>query len=169
MALDKYRDAKIKIQKVLDLDRNARGKTYERLFEVNSELAGEILKATGIDVTGYRHSIDRSEVNHAIRRHTNKQIEASRGQIPITADDFLLIPNVIDRPDKIRFLGIDRQGRKTIALEKFAEDGNIIIYETILTGRKALAFTSLMKKRVGGSVLTGPAPTSETVPHPNSK
>jgi hypothetical protein len=146
----RYFEARLKIQKVFDASNNALGRVHETLFEVDSKVADEIRVLTGKDVTGYRHSIDKSEVNHAIKRHTNKKIEASRGQIPITREDFLLIPVIVDNPDKISLLGLDRRGRVTIALEKLVEDGILIVYEAIFTGKKELAFRSLMKKRVGG-------------------
>jgi hypothetical protein len=141
------RESKDKIQKVLDSDKDTSTRTHAHLHEVNIDVVREIHKLTGKDITGYKNSIDRSEVNHTLNNHSNKRKEEGRGQIPVTGDDILLIPEIVDRPDSIIHAGKDRIGRETIKFEKAIDNATYVVYAAILSGRKELAFKTLYKRR----------------------
>lgn len=89
----------------------------------------------------------------AQKKAAKEKIEMSRGQIPIVDEDFFTIPEVITSPDKVTGIGKDKLGRETVVFEKLMKDGNVIIYEAVLTGKKELAFQTLFKKKTGEFVL----------------
>jgi hypothetical protein len=162
MFINQIEAAKQKIIDVLIADADTSKRTHKILFEVSPQIAQRIESITGINVTGYKHTIDKSEINHAINRHSNEKIEKSRGQIPITNEDFLFLPEIIQNPDNISGIGKDKLGRETIIFEKLVETSNIITYEAVLTGKKELAFQTLFKKSASELMQKCPAPTSET-------
>jgi hypothetical protein len=155
-------EAKKKIMHVLTEDKDTSTRKHEILFEVSPQVALRIKNATGIDVSGFKHSIDKSEMNHAKNRHSDAKVEQSRGQVPITNADFLMLPEILENPDSIRSIGKDKIGRETIVFEKLVEQNNIITYEAVLTGKKELAFQTLFKKSASELMHKCPAPTSET-------
>lgn len=154
--------AKEKIKRVLNADKDTSKRTHEVLFPVSSTMSGRIKELTGLDISGYNYSIDKSDVNHAINRHSNKKIEESRGQLPLSEDDILRLPEVVNTPDNVRSLGKDKLGRETIEFSKQFEDGNVIVYEAVLTKRKELAFQTMFKKKSSEFMQESPTPTPET-------
>jgi hypothetical protein len=156
------KEAKQKIKKILSADKDTSKRIHDKLFEVSPEIAQKIKEITGIDVSGYKHSIDKSEINHAINRHSNNKVEQSRSQLPITDEDLLNIPEILVAPDNIVGLKKDKMGRETIAFEKNIGDGNTLVYAAILTGRRELAFQTMFKKKTDEFMPNGPTPTSET-------
>ena len=158
-------EAKESIQQILDADRDTSTRKHEKLFKVNKGVAKRIFELTGVDVSGYRHSIDKSEVNHAKNRHSSRKIEESRGQIPITNEDFLLIPEVVDSPNRLCCIGKDDLGRSTIVFEKAGGGGTMVVYAAVLTGKKEIAFQTLFKKKVDEFMQGSPTPTPETTFH----
>lgn len=156
----KKKESNDKIQKVLDSGRDTSTRTHVRLHEINSDIVKQIYKLIGKDILGYKHSIDRSEVNHTLNNHSNPKREESRGQIPVTNCDILLVPEIIDYPDNIIHAGKDRIGRETIRFEKMINDVNYVVYTAVLTGRKELAFKTLFKQKAGGFMPKGPTLTS---------
>jgi hypothetical protein len=156
-------EARQKIRSVLSANSDTSKRIHENLLEVSPEVAKKATEITGIDVSGYRYTIDKSEVNHAINRHSNSKIERDRNQLPITADDLLNIPEIVEAPDRLTGLGKDKMGRETIAFEKNIGNGKTFVYEAVLKGRKELAFQTMFKKKADEFMPNNdPTPTSET-------
>ena len=63
-------------------------------YEVDDELSS-IAKSAGLDLTGYKHVIETSGTNHSQNRHG----ERSNDRMPLSLEDYLLIPYIIKNRD----------------------------------------------------------------------
>lgn len=137
----------------------------EKLTVVKSTVAEKIKNLTGIDVSGYSHSISISQINHTIKNHSDKLKEEKRGQIPITEKDFERLPDVFENPDTIEYAGKNKIGRETIKYTKTFDDGTTVVYEAILgKKKKELEFSTMFKlKNQDEKMRKTPARTSETL------
>jgi hypothetical protein len=159
-------EARQKVRSVLNADKDtSKGASKEVLLPVNERVAQEIKDVAGVDVSGYRHTIDVSGVNHAIKNHGNEKSEASRGQIAITEKDFEKIPEALTTPDSISYMGKDAKGNDVIRYEKRLGDA-LYLFEEIRKGRRELAFETMYKRKIKGSeqLNTPPLLTSKTTP-----
>jgi N12 class adenine-specific DNA methylase len=99
----------------------------------------------GIEIAGYRHSLDTYAVRHAINRHGNEAVEKKAGQLPLTDSDVVSVPFVIASPDAL-VVGIKNpRGQDLIGYIKRLNDGTILYFEETRTGRKTLAMVSMRK------------------------
>jgi hypothetical protein len=154
--------AKQKIKNVLSADKDtSKGQSRERIMPVTQNIAKKILEVSGIEVSGYQHSIDRTAVNHALNNHGGTSAEVNRGQLPINEEDMLLLPEVLTHPDNLYYAGKNKLGLDVIRYEKEI-NGNIIAFEEIRNGRKELALATVYKKK-SEKVSETPARTSETL------
>ncbi len=102
-------------------------------------------KTHGLDIRGYNHVIDGSAVRHTLNRHGDAEIEASRGQLPISDADFDNILDVIRSPEQV-ILGTKTRGKRDqIGYIKRLEDGTTLYLEEARTGKKVLATVSMRK------------------------
>jgi hypothetical protein len=108
----------------------------------------EAAAAIGIDIAGLVHETTNYFKNHSLKRHSNESEERTQGQVPVTAADFALIPDIVSAPD-CTIIGIKRNSETLIAYSKKIDDWTAIYYEEILNSRKntALRSTTLFKKR----------------------
>jgi hypothetical protein len=69
----------------------------------------EFLKETvSLDLTDYCRVLDNSGICHAFKKHGDAKIEAQRGQIAITPDDFENILELVQNPDFVAYVGKNR-------------------------------------------------------------
>ena len=66
--------------------------------EVSADEKAIVKKATGKDISGYKHKLTAHDVQHAIKNHGGQE-EYLRGQFPISKKDILLIPYIVSRAD----------------------------------------------------------------------
>lgn len=102
-----------------------------------------IKEKTGLDVSGYSHSISAHEVRHALREHSGSA-EIARGQIPLVKEDFLQIPE-ITRPENLISLADGKRGQ--VLLYEKPVNGHIYLVEEVLVGRKSLRFLTMRKTK----------------------
>lgn len=103
-----------------------------------------VLKAAGhdIDVSGFMHTADEYAARHTFKEHGNQAIEAARGNIAITADDWGRIPDILAAPDRVEYAGLNKIKNPVIRFTKF--DGEQTYYvEEVLKGRSRLAAATL--------------------------
>jgi hypothetical protein len=135
------------------------------LGQLNSAEAETIKQATGLDFSGYKRVISNYEIRHALREHGDAAKEEARGQIAITKEDIVKIPEIVDSYDKVEPAGKSKKGLETIAYTK-KENGYIYVVEEIRTGRKELSFLSMRKYKASASNALpegSPSLTSETL------
>ena len=101
--------------------------------------------AAGVDLSEFSHAIDTYAIQHTMENHGEHAGEKLRGQLPVTEDDLLSIPEVVTTPDAIRVGQKNRIGRSLISYVKHMPDGTTILVEEIRTGKKQLALQSLWR------------------------
>lgn len=100
---NQYLEAEGKIKAVLA------GRSEEAVFaSVSPEMAVKIKAATGMDFTGYKHLIDSEGLRHMVKEHGPGR-ETRSGQVPITREDILKIPQIVSNPDTIEKGGISER------------------------------------------------------------
>ncbi len=150
MIASKLQAAREKIIKVLKANSDtAIGESKEVLFEVDNATARKIGMLLGKDVFEYKHTVDKSGVNHAILNH-GQRWEDNRGQKQLTEEDFLRIPDVIAHYDSIEIplksngkTAKSGNGNDIILFKKQYADGKIYYVEEVRTGKKELAMATL--------------------------
>ena len=116
-----------------------------RFGEIDDLQAIAIHDKTEIDVSGYTRIIDVYGVKHTFIQHGNPTTEAKRGQIAVTKEDFLLIPQIV-LTENIIYSGKNKIGKDCLLYEAIIND--IFYYvEEIREGRKELAMTTLYKRK----------------------
>lgn len=128
--------------------RKAIGKLYDETFSggegfvdyrpVPAEEAERILRDTGVDVTGYSHSLDSSAIRHVVKSHGNEEKEAARGQVAVSREDIEQLGEILGRADRIAAGGKTKQGLELIRYEVDEKGGTTIIFEEVRTKRGKL-------------------------------
>lgn len=67
---------------------------------VSTENTKEVLQA-GFDITGYNRIVTYDEIRHEFKSHGNVAKEKARGQRAITQDDFKVLTEIVNNPDKV--------------------------------------------------------------------
>jgi hypothetical protein len=107
--------------------------------------ADKIKAATGIDVRNYQFTVTNTGLRHIHRSHGDPSTETAAGQIAITEQDILRIPEIISRPDRIAKATDTRMGDKAIVFEKRYRDGTIRYVAEVLVRGRLLNAKTMMK------------------------
>ncbi len=99
----------------------------------------------GVDIAGFRYTIDGSAVRHILGGHGDAASEARRGQIAITATDFQALPYMLSSPDRIAFGAKGKTGLDHVTIVKSMGDGSLLVIEEARRGRMQLALLSMRK------------------------
>ena len=110
--------------------------------ELIESLAG-VCPAVGVD---FKHVLDNYAVRHTMMKHASEK-EASRGQVRVEIDDFLMLPEILTEYDAITLTS--RNGKQIIIYEKSYATYTCHLVEEIRKGRKELAVITLYKTRKG--------------------
>ena len=97
----------------------------------------------GIDLTGYKHVIETSGVQHSEKRHGKQSNDRS----PLTLEDYLLVPYIIKHRDNLSISTSKTRARESTVLvyeKQIALDFYYV--EEIRSGKKSLAFQTLYKR-----------------------
>ena len=95
------------------------------------------LKAkTDFDLIDYRRIIDKFGINHTLKEHGQAKTETSRGLIPVSKEDFELIP-IIVKSENVIYSGKSKLGLDCLLYEAIINDVYYYI-EEIRKGRKEL-------------------------------
>lgn len=112
-------------------------------YEVDDELIS-IAKAFGIDLTGYKHVIETSGIQHSQNRHGVK----SEDRTPLSIEDYLLIPYIIRNRDEVTISPSKTvTNKQNVLLYKKKIGVQYVYVEEIRDGKnKSLAFKSFRKR-----------------------
>ncbi len=115
-----------------------------------------LLRDAGIDtdVVGFRHTVDAYSARHSFTRHGAAATEEARGQLPVTSDDWSMIPNVLSSPDFIRIVPGTTRGREAIGYWKQV-NGLVFYLEEVRTGRHTFAAVTMQKFKAGEPGVSG--------------
>lgn len=122
---------------------NKGGNTLYADFAVVNERTVRIVRAvTGLDVSGWKHSIGETEIRHIIKRHGNPANEQTRGQRAVTQADIFRLPEILTDFDRIEYTGKNEQGNDTFLISK-EMDGEIFCVQEIRRRRKKLVVKTM--------------------------
>jgi hypothetical protein len=118
-------------------------KTIKSLYfgEVDAKAAEKIERETGLNVKGYRRRITNRDMRHIIKRHGSEATESPRGQIPVTKEDFLLLPKITEKYDTVK-TEFDRDGSRVLVYQKRI-GGRYYYVETVGGKNKVLSAKSM--------------------------
>ena len=97
----------------------------------------------GIDLTGFKHVIETSGVQHSVKRHGR----SSNDRSPLTLEDYLLIPYIIKNRDELSIsTSKTRQRESTVLVYEKQISLTFYYVEEIRVGKRSLAFQTLYKR-----------------------
>jgi len=119
-----YKNGKVKIvQNEIDITNfievSTKLPSNSKLFfgKIGNRVATKIKNAIGIDLENFNISLKSDAIRYTKKFHSS-ETEKLRGQIPVTNDDFKLIPEIILYFDTIRQSGYTKQGKPSITFTK---------------------------------------------------
>lgn len=127
------------------------------LGTISGTAISDIKDVTGLDVTGYKHTISSNDIRHADNRHGQPRIDENgnkRGerdvkkQVPLDVADFEKIPELFSDYDRIENGSIDRYtGNPSVRFIKEYSDGTLYGVEVIVEDDKKLTYKTGWKKK----------------------
>ena len=104
----------------------------------------ELAAKHNIDLTGYKHVIETSGIQHSEKRH-GKQ---SEDRTPLSLEDYLLVPYIIKERDKVEMSPQKDVKHHNRVLIYTKQIGDTYYYvEEVRMKNKSLAFKSLWKRQ----------------------
>lgn len=114
---------------------------------IDETIDDELLKLAAqhnIDLTGYKHVIETSGIQHSEKRH-GKQ---SEDRTPLSLEDYLLVPYIIKERDKVEMSPQKDVKHHNRILIYTKQIGDTYYYvEEVRMKNKSLAFKSLRKRK----------------------
>ncbi len=142
-AFNKEKQTKITFSELTEII----GKTCDYKFciiddTIDNELMA-IAASHGIDLTGFKHVIETSGLQHAEKRHGIK----SGDREPLSIEDYLLVPYIIKERDRVTVSPQKDVSHHNTILEYTKQIGDVYYYvEEVRKKNKSLAFKSLRKR-----------------------
>lgn len=121
------------------------------MSKVAKSTADIIKQKFNIDVNGYNISLKNDDVRKIYKDHGKEETETPRGQVPITEEDFTLIPSIINEPDNIELVGTSQQGKPAIRFEKNIE-GNTVVITYVSDKHRNLELQTMYKFKNGKKI-----------------
>lgn len=122
---------------------------YRTLGLLTSDQAREIAKMTGgkaATLEIYDWALDASTVRKVLKDHGIDAAEAKHGQTAVTAEDYSLLPQIIQEADRMEYGGISDVGRPVVrAIKRIAGIDYVAAFE-VRSGRHMLALQSMWKR-----------------------
>ena len=140
------------IKRIIDFSKKVKDKVERAVIGGITKRQFRDFAAQGIDIDEtWVHSFESSSVVHNQKRHGDATIEGRIGQLPITMDDYIRIPDILESYDRIsKSPNRSRStGNDVIIYEKDFEDGYVYYLEEKRDKRKSLSFQTMYKKKKG--------------------
>lgn len=129
--------------------------------KIGSVISNKIKKALGIELKDYNISLKADSVKHIIDSHSSSN-EYKRGQEPITADDFNLIPIIVSNYDTIEQSGKTENGKPILKFSK--KIGNIYYLVNYVSDKNhTLEVQTMYKSKKKNSATAGNTQMSPTL------
>ena len=132
--------------------------TYRKVEAPEAEALKEV---TGTDFTGFQHHVDESAVRHVLKEHGDPQLEARRGQIPVTREDFALLPQITDPSAAMVESAGESNGLPLIRYTRQIGD-TFYVVEEVRRRRKRLALKTMYKTRAAPDAPGSPRSPAQT-------
>jgi len=111
--------------------------------------AARVAARFGLDIDGFRYSIDAFAVRHIRTRHSDSAVELSRGQLQINDEDISNIPEIFNAPNDLIFGARSRRRQPMIGYIKRFPTCVILYLVEIRPGRRELAAISMRNYPAG--------------------
>ncbi|MBR1763487.1 MAG: hypothetical protein IJ731_09020 [Eubacterium sp.] len=138
-------------------------KTYKKkayFGAVSEHLAAAIKANTGLDTTNLNCCIKADEVRKVVvNSHGDEKGEADRGQRPITINDIVSIPVIVQSPDEIRLSKKLYEGKPVIEFVKTL-NGRTTVISYVSRKHMDLSVQTMYSGKNKGSLATTPSGTS---------
>jgi hypothetical protein len=108
------------------------GKGIYIVGSVTEELASKISFSTGLQVAGYRITIDHSAIIHTLRQH-GQAMEVLRGQITVTAADLLDLAEWLATPTQVADAGQIKGQLQCLRFEKITSSARLVAIMEVRT------------------------------------
>ena len=97
--------------------------------KVDNNTAAKLIKQLNVNLFNYNVCLKNNAIKHILRKYSNNK-EILRGQIPISKNDFYLIPKIILQYDKIEKVGVTKQNKLALKISKTinTHQYNLIVY-----------------------------------------
>nr|DAT19791.1 MAG TPA: portal [Caudoviricetes sp.] len=118
---------------------------YSDFAVIDGKTAGIVKAETGIDISGWKHSIGEADIRHILKKHGNEKTENSRGQRAVTQQDIEKLPEILSDFDDMQYSGTNEFGNETFLVKKRIDD-EIYCAQEIWTGRKKMVVKSMWIK-----------------------
>lgn len=126
-------------------------------FGIVPDTLSERVKAdTGIDISGYNVALRAFEVRKINADHGSEARENMRGQRAITVEDFAMIPEIIENPDRISRSEKDYEGKPAILFEKTI-NGRTTIVTYVTSKHHDLTVQTMYSSKKNRSLATTPS------------
>ncbi|WP_332000813.1 anti-CBASS protein Acb1 family protein [Neisseria lactamica] len=119
---------------------------YSDFAVIDGKTAGIVKAETGIDISGWRHSIGEADIRHILKKHGNEKTENSRGQRAVTRQDIEKLPEILSDFDNMQYSGTNEFGNETFLVKKRIDD-EIYCAQEVWTGRKKMVVKSMWVKK----------------------
>ena len=140
---DKEHSAKISFSELVDLIGSSCDYKFCIVDDTIDDELLELAARHNIDLKGYKHVIETSGIQHAEKRHGNK----SEDRIPLSLEDYLLVPYIIKERDKVEMSPQRDVRHRNRVLIYTKQIGDTYYYvEEVRMKNKSLAFKSLRKR-----------------------
>jgi hypothetical protein len=108
------------------------GKGIYIVGSVTEELASKISFSTGLQVAGYRITIDHSAIIHTLRQH-GQAMEVLRGQITVTAADLLDLAEWLASPTQVADAGQIKGQLQCLRFEQITSSARLVAIMEVRT------------------------------------
>lgn len=106
------------------------------------------VKAAGLDLGGFDHVMQTSDVRHALREH-GPGAKLQPGEIPLKPEDLARVPEIVETADRVD-RGESKSGQGAVRFIKREADGTSFVVEEVHRGRNRLAFKTMYRMEEGG-------------------
>ena len=139
------------LAELITLSRENNGELRKmKLSQASATLVAE-LKSRGIVITEeYAHVVDNNAIRHTLNSHSGER-ELLRGQVPLTEELLLRIPQVFESYDQLMTTK-NKRGQDVLLYSKTFPEGITVYVEEVRCGRKELAMDTMYIHKT--SVLT---------------
>jgi leucyl-tRNA synthetase len=128
--------------------------------QVSTRLAEMVWQAAGLDVAGYWHSLDALHLRH-ISKHGNVFLETQRGNLPLTQEDLLELPAILDAPDAVEYSPVSPAGFHRLVLLKRI-NGVVFVVEEMRGREQQLQVITVWKRKATAKDVIAKMPLSDT-------
>ena len=140
---DKEQSTKIPFSELVELIGTSCDYKFCIIDENIDEELMSLAASHGINLKGFKHVIETSGIQHAEKRHGFK----SNDRVPLSLEDYLLIPFIIKNRDKVEVSAQTDISHHNTILKYTKQIGDTYYYvEEIRKRNKSLAFKSLIKR-----------------------